>query len=186
MITCICVNTDNVTLLTTLTFKIMSPKILNSRCILIHSWPIHCVPNELCIKKTNNNQTFLTELENNDSRGMLWHCQISSSFNENWTSQRNFAVFLEDFQRNHREFDTEVHGSWMCHPYWLTFHINHKWSLSFIWPQAVSIHWISCRHGKPLYMLFPQHFTNQFEDAIFDARYCQCNSPKFNLFHQRE
>ena len=33
MITCIGVNTDNVTLLTTLTFKIMSPKILNSRSV---------------------------------------------------------------------------------------------------------------------------------------------------------
>lgn len=37
-----------------------------------------------------------------------------------------------------------------------------------------------------LWTHFPQQSTNQFEDAIFDARYCQCNSSNFNLFHQRQ
>lgn len=154
MTTCICVNTDNVTLLTTLTFKIMSPKILNSQCILIHSCPIHCVPNELCMKKISTRH-FLTELENNDSRRLLWHCLISSSLNQNWTSQLNFVVFLEDFQRNHEQ--RVWHWSmWFLHVSPLQPDIceNHKWFLYFIWPQAVSIHWISCRYGKPLYMLF--------------------------------
>jgi len=130
---------------------------------------------------------FLTELENNDSRRLLWHCLISSSLNENSTSQLNFVVFLEDFQRNHEQ------RFW----HWSTLflHVSPLQPDILSEPQVVFILHLTTSWVYPMNKLlprktfvhaFPQHFTNQFEDAIFDARYCQCNSPKFNLFHQRE
>ena len=145
MITWICVNTGNVTISTTLNFKIMSPKILNSQCILIHSCPIHCVPNE----HKRKYQTFFDWTWKQQQQKIAVALSNKQQFEWELNKPTEFCCFLTN-----REFDTEVHGFCMCHPYSLTFCVNQKWSLSYIWPQAVSIHWVPYHHGKPFYTLF--------------------------------